>query len=1039
MKIAEVSIRRPVFAAMLILGLVVLGFISLGRLEMKLEPDVDFPFAMVVTELRGASPETVEREVTDVLEEQLNTIESIRSLSSTSSQGLSRVFIELEVGSDIDVKVQEMRDRTAIARPELPIDVEDPVVQKFDLSAVGFLTIALGGDLDPRELADFAENEVKERLQRITGVGGINTVGAREREIRIWLDPLRLTGYGLSIEDVANTLRQENAELASGRIEGSEQEWSVTTQGKAASVEEFGEIAVAERAGRVVRLRDVATVEDGMAERRSIARLNGRPAVTMEIVQQSGTDLVVATKEIRAELDAILETAPAGVEIVIARDYAAIIEDQVSSVLWDMLLAAFLVVSVVLLFLRNWRSTFIASLAIPASIISSFTLLYALDLSLNNMTLMALSLAVGLVIDDAIVVLEGVFRHVEKGKEPFEAALVGSREVGLAVISTTLAVCGVFVPIRFMTSMMGRYFYEFGVTVTVAVVVSSLVALTLTPMLASRFLHGAHEKDGRLFLLLERGLRLLEDGYRALLRPALRHKFVTLLLAFVTVAGGCGVMSTLPVNYYTQDDLSEAELLVKLPVGTPLSVSERTLDRLERAVAAHPFVTGTVSKAGSEVEHVPNELKMNVLLLPKNERSVGIEETFDELRNLAVEAAPELRDLTVTYPQYADGGGGDGFSEIMYAVQGPKLEELERISGILLDRLRADASFADVRTTFETGRPEVTLDIDRGRAADLGLSATSMGRTLRTLLAGEKVGSFEDGGNRYDVRVQVLPEYRDDPGQIELIRVRSASGDLVPITNAAFLRRGDGPVDVRRENRSRMIRVSANGAPGVSLDELTGKIERWGDEIGVAPPYRLEPDGQAESMAEAGADIVFALSLAMVSIYMILASLFNSFTHPLTIMMSAPLSFIGGFMALKIAGMSLDIMSGMGLLVLMGLVMKNGILLIDYTNQLREQGRSRDDAILEAGPVRMRPVLMTSLALIFGLLPMALSNAAGAEFRAPMAVIVIGGLVTSTLLTLVVVPVFYAVIDSTTEGAKRLVGRLRGRSEAPAAPQVEHA
>jgi HAE1 family hydrophobic/amphiphilic exporter-1 len=417
-KIADVSIRRPVFAAMLTLGLVVLGVVSVGRLELKLDPDIDFPFAVVVTELRGASPETVEREVTDILEERLNAIEGVRNLSSTSSQGLSRVFLEFGLQYEIDTKVQEVRDKVALARPLLPIDVEDPVVQKFDLGAIGFMTIVLGGPISRRDLSDFAENEVKERLERIGGVGGVNVIGAREREIRIWLDPLRLTGYGLSIEDVANTLRRENAELASGRIEGAEREWTVTTQGKARSVEEFGEIIVAERQGRTIQLRDVAVVEDGMEDEKSVARFDGEPGVALEIQQQSGSDVVAAARAIRAELELIREQAPAGVSVIVARDYAQIIEQQVYAVFYDMLLAGALVVGVVLCFLRNYRSTFIAGLAIPASVIASFAFLYLFDLSLNNMTLMALSLAIGLVIDDAIVVLESIFRWASRSSPP---------------------------------------------------------------------------------------------------------------------------------------------------------------------------------------------------------------------------------------------------------------------------------------------------------------------------------------------------------------------------------------------------------------------------------------------------------------------------------------------------------------------------------------------------------------------------------------------------------------------------------------------
>ena len=1033
MKLADISIDRPVFAGMLIVSFVALGLVSLGRTELRLEPEIDFPYAYVVTELRGASPETVEREVTDVLEEALNPIEGIKNLSSTSSQGLSRIFIEFAIEYDVDVKAQEVRDKVALARPDLPLDVEAPVVQKFDFDSIGFMTIVLGGNLGPKELADFAEHGIQERIERLSGVGGVALEGAREREVRIWLDPLRLTGYGLSIDDVANTLRAENTELASGRLEGDEQEWSVTTQGKARTVSEFGEMIVAERQGRVIRLRDVAVVEDGLAEQKTIARLNGSPGVALEIVQQSGSDLVAATRLIRQELEEIKATAPAGIEITIARDYARIIEDQVSSVLFDMVLAAALVFIVVLVFLRNYRSTLIASLAIPASVISTFTFLYWLDISLNNMTLMALSLAVGLVIDDAIVVLEGIFRKVEDGHDSVEAARLGAAEVGLAVLATTAAVCAVFVPIRFMTSTMGRYFYEFGVTITAAVGVSMIVAFTLTPMLASKYLRQT-PKEGLFFRLCERGLVALENGYRRVLAFSLRHRPITVVMTVMVVFGGCWVQTTLPVDYFTQDDLSEARISLKMPVGTPLLVTDATVRKIENAVMAHPYVRGVFSSTGSVQEHTPNEAHLDVLLIPKKERDVPIDDTFVDLRAIVNEVVVGAENLSVGHPMYAS-SDGDGMVDLEYDLRGPNLAELERFSAELSARMKAHPGFVDVSTSHETGRPQVTIDIDRGRAAELGISATALGRTLRTLLAGEKVGSFEDGGNRYDVRVQVLPEYRNDPTKLDLIRVRSLRGELVPIANAAHVRQESGPVEIRRSERARVIEVRANTTEALSLEQAEQLVERWGREMEIEAPSALVAGGQSESRAEAAADIGLALGLGMLAIYIILASLFNSLAQPFTIMTSAPLSFIGGFMALKLAGQSIDIMSNMGLLVLMGLVMKNGILLVDYITQLRDEGLPRDEAILKAGPVRMRPVLMTSGALIFGLLPMALSNATGAEFRAPMAWIVIGGLATSTALTLVVVPVVYTLVDGASEGVRSGFGwlgkKLRPRSRTP--------
>ena len=1023
MKISEISIRRPVFAAMLVSGMVVLGLVSVGRLEMQLDPDIEFPYVYVVTELRGASPETVEREVTDILEEQINSIEGIRTLSSVSSQGLSRVSIEFELVYNVDVKAQEVRDKVALARPDLPRDIENPLVQKFDVEAIAFLNVVLGGAVPVRDLSDLAEHEVKERLERIPGVGAVKILGAREREIRIWLDPLRLAGYGLAIQDVADTLRTENAELASGRIEGADLEWSVTTQGKVGSVAEFGELTVAQRGGRMIRLRDVAIVEDGMAEERTIARLNRRPGVALELQRQSGADVVVAARLARAELEHIRADLPPGVEIAVARDYATMIEEQVTSVFRDMVLAAVLVVLVVLMFLRNFRATLIASVAIPSSVIASFTLFLVLDLSLNIMTLIALSLAIGLVIDDAIVVLESIFRRLERGEAPLEAAVKGAQQVGLAVVSTTLAVCGVFVPILFMTSTMGRYFYEFGVAVTVAVCVSTVVALTLTPMLASRALRDV-SKQGAVWRALERGLAGLERAYRVVLAGGLRHCWVTVGLGLAAVAAGCGVASTLPVDFYNSEDTNEATVHVKLPIGTPLETTDRVLRRMEGVVSDHPYVRGVFAVVGSEVQHQPHKGRLDLMLLPKGERAEPLKQTFQELRTLLYTEGPEVEELSVGYPAYGGSdSSGPSLSGLTYSLQGPDLDRLSQYAAQLVGRMQRDPDFTDVHSSFETGRPEITLAIDRGRAADLQVSATAIGRTMRTLLAGEKVGSYEEAGRRYDVRVQVLPDYRDHPSQLGLIRVRSAAGKLIPLTNAVRVRVAEGPVEIRRDSRTREIQIGANPRPGVALGQATAKLELWAAEIGVASPDRLVPIGQVRLMNETGADIIFAFGLALISIYMILASLFNSLTQPFAIMLSAPLSFIGGFIALKLSGLSLDMMSGIGLLVLMGLVMKNGILLIDYTNQLRASGLSRSEAILQAAPVRMRPVLMTSAALIFGMLPMALSDGPGSEFRAPIATIAIGGLTTSTLLTLVVVPVAYSLIEGATERVGQWLSR----------------
>ena len=1032
MRISTISIERPVFAAMLVLGLVVLGLVSAERLDVALNPDVEFPMATVTTQLRGASPETVESEVSDPLESEINTTAGIRNLSSVSSDSFSRIFIEFELGTDVLEKAQEVREKVALARPRLPLDVEEPVVAKLDPMSSPDLSVMLGGSVSLRDLSGLAEHEVAERLERLDGVGNVTLVGARDREIRIWLDPVRLTGYGLSIEDVADSLRRENADLAGGRIESSEREWSVTTAGKIRSVDDFRSMIVAQRGGRLIHLRDVAVIEDGLAEERSIARFNGQTGVSLEVRRQSGANTVAVAQRVRAEVDAIRTSLPAGVTIQIARDTAVYIERSIESIFIDMIYGGLLVVAVVLLFLRNNRSTLIASLAIPASVISSFTFFYALGFTLNSMTLMALSLSVGLVIDDAIVVLESIYRRVERGQPVLEAADRGASQVGLAVISTTLCVCAVFVPIAFMRGMIGVWFFEFGMVVAIAVCVSTLVALTLTPMLASRML-AKKESHGAVYRMFGRALDRLDEVYRQLLGWALRRKGVTVAIAVVSIVGGCGVASTLPFDLFQPGDSGDFGVSARMPIGTPLSATDRVTRRFEAAIARHPEVRALFATVGRTTQHRPNETSIYVGVTPKTERDQSLNEIMSEIRSELHELAPEAERLTVDHMSWGDGGGNS--AALSYSLRGPDLDRLERYANLLLERMRADPVFSDASSSFETGKPEIRLEIDRERAADLGVPAVTIGRTIRALLAGEKVGSFEDGGRRYDVRVQVLPEFRDDPAELELIRVRSLTGELVPIANVAEPRIGEGAVEIHRENRTRQITLFANLTAGQPLGVGTERIEAFGRELGIAPPDELQASGRARSMEEMAQAIGFAFVLAMLATYMILASLFNSFIHPFTIMVSAPLSFIGGFLALKLSGMSLDMMSSIGLLVLMGLVMKNGILLVDYIIQLRAEGRSRDEAVLEAGPVRMRPVLMTTGALVFGLLPVALGASLGSEFRRSMGVITVGGLITSTLLTLVVVPVLYTLLDQLSEWTAHTLRRLLRRHPSEVKPQ----
>jgi HAE1 family hydrophobic/amphiphilic exporter-1 len=705
---------------------------------------------------------------------------------------------------------------------------------------------------------------------------------------------------------------------------------------------------------------------------------------------------------------------------------ARFIESSISSVFKDMIRGGLLVVLVVLLFLRNVRSTLIAGLAIPASVISSFTFFYMFGFTLNTMSLMALSLSIGVVIDDAIVVLEVIYRRIEGGQSRMQAAEDGSNRVFLAVISTTLALCAVFVPIAFMKGNVGQWFFQFGIVMAIAVCVSSLFALTLTPMLASRVL-SADQGKGFLSRKLGSWLDALDRFYGRVLVRTMRHRWLTILLAVTAVMGGVGVAATLPFEFFASEDRGEFMVDIKMPVGTPLQVTDAVSRRTEEVLRADPEVLNTFATIGGGSLQEPNKGSIYVQIPNRLERAYTQNEFTNDLRQRLNAAIQEAEEITVSPIGWVE-GGGFSTKAITYSLQGPDLAALKGYAGQLVERMNADPGFVDVGTSFESGKPEIEIGVDRDVAADLGVPASTIGRTIRTLLAGEEIGSFEEGGERYAVRVQVLPEFRSSPEQLNLINVRSISGQLVPITNVARVEIGDGAVRIERENRQRQISLGANGIPGVTMGELSQSIERWGEEIGIEAPTVLVPSGTAREMADTGKALGFAFVLSLLAIYMVLASLFNSLIHPLTIMSSAPLSFIGAFLALKIAGMPLDMMSGIGLLVLMGLVMKNGILLIDYVNQLRREGMERTEAILTAGPARLRPVLMTAASLVLGLLPSALSNSQGAEFRAPIAVLTIGGMITSTVLTLLVVPVVYDLVDRAVERVAALLSRLTGRA-----------
>lgn len=1019
MTLSDVCIRRPVFAVMLIGGLVVLGLVSMPRLGIDLFPRVEFPIVVVSTVLEGAAPETIEREVSQVLEESINTIEGIRTLTSASMDSLSLVYIEFELEYDIREKAQEVRDKVAAVRGDLPRDIDPPVVDRVDPDAAPILAVMLAGPHSIRALSEYADKRIKTRLERIPGVGSVSLAGDRRREIRIWVDPLRLAGYGLAVDDVITALQQGHVEMPGGRLETGREEWVLKTLGKLTDPEQFGSLVVAERAGRVIHLRDVTTVEDGMAEQRTLSRLNGRPGVSLLVRRQSGENTVAVADAVKAALEELRAELPPGYEMMLAFDSSRFIRSAIHGVFVDMIYGVILASVVVLLFLRNVRSTLIAAISIPSSLVASFTLFYALGFTLNTMTLMALSLSIGMLIDDAIVVLENVYRHMEEGEVGATAASRGTAEIGLAVLSTTLATCAVFVPIAFMSGVVGRFFREFGLVAAFAVLVSMLVALTLTPMLCARYLR-AQTPSGRLWDTLERGYQWLERVYRRRLQWGLAHRGIVVGLALAAVIAGVWVARGVPIDFVIAEDRSEFNVWIKRPLGSGVDQTRDSVAAVEQALRSVPEVRASFATIGAGARKRVNEAQIYVQLVHKSERNRSQKEVMSAVRDVVAKLDLGLQDFAVEEIPFINVAGARN-AELMYAVRGPNIDRLHLYASTLASQMRAAGGFSDVSLSYETGKPEVALDVTRERAAEMGVPVLQIGRTMAALYAGFKAATFESEGERYDVRVQLRPEYRDRLDKLQLVRVRAPSGALVPLPNLVTTRVGSGPVQIDRESRTRSITVYANldGRAAASAD---AEVSRFARDLDLPPGYEFDAVGPSKRLRETTAAVGFAFFLALVAIYMILASQFNSFVHPFTIMLSAPLSFLGAFAAIRLLGHSLDVMGQIAFLMLMGIVMKNGILLVDYTNTLRARGLPLYEAVLEAGPTRMRPVLMTAVSTIFGMLPLALGRGDGSEWRAPMGIVSIGGLAASTLLTLLVVPVVYTLFD---EGGSWLASRLR--------------
>lgn len=1029
--LAEVCVKRPVFATMLILSLVVVGLFSFVSLGVDLFPKIDFPTITITVLNPGASPEEIETEVTEKIEEAVNTISGIDELRSTSIEGISQVFIQFVLEKDVNVAAQEVENRVQTVIPNLPETAQQPTVQKLDTDAAPVLRISLSAPTSLREVTEVAKNRIKERIESVNGVGQITIIGGQERQINVWIDPDKMRSYNVTAAEVSNALRIQNIEFPSGRLDEGQTETSVRTVGKIQKPEEFDNVVVATRGEYQVKIKDLGYTQDGAEEIRSEARLNGQPAVTLIVSKQSGQNTVAVAHEIKERLKEIEPTLPKNFQMRIIGDNSIFIENSLNAIEEHLIVGSILASIVVFLFLWSFRSTFIAALAIPTSIISTFALMYAMDYTLNSITMLALTLMVGIVIDDAIVVLENIYRFVEeKGMDPFQAAIEGTREIGMAVLATTLSLMAVFVPIGFMQGIVGRFMSSFGLTASFAVGVSLIVSFTLTPMLAARLIkRPKHKLVGEEPTEFASGetdepqkerdskytgwFRHVDRVYTWLLTFSMGHRWVIITLCALVFLAIVPLFMFVGKNFLPVDDQSQFEVSVRVPEGYSLGATSQTMERIAVELRKMPGVTDTLVTVGGGQQQVVNAGSIYVKLSEISDRDHSQQEMMAKARELLTNFPPEFR--TAVQQVAAFSGGGFRNANVQFLIAGPDLKKLEEYSAKVMEKMKTIPDAVDVDTTLISGKPEVRLTVDRATAADLGVRVGDVSQALNTLVAGVEATTYNEGSEQYEVRVRALNSYRSDVEGMKRLIVPSTKLGVVSLDRLVKTTEGTGPSSVDRTNRQRQVTLLANTKPGGSATSITSEIDSFVKELNLPPEYRTGYVGQSKELGKSLYYFALAIVLSFVFMYIVLAAQFESFIHPVTILLTLPLSIPFGILSLLIAGQTMNIFSGLGLLLLFGVVKKNAILQIDHTNNLRSQGLSRYEAIIQANRDRLRPILMTTIALVAGMIPLVVSTGAGAGTNRSIGVLVVGGQSLCLLLTLLAVPVFYSLFDDLSE------------------------
>jgi multidrug efflux pump len=1021
MSITEACIKKPVFAWMLMAATIVFGLVAAQRIGISQFPDVDFPTINISVTWEGASPESIESDVVEPIEEAVMQVEGVKSVTSNARQGSGSITVELDLSRNVDLALQDVTTRVSQAQRRLPNDVDPPTISKTNPEDQPIMWIGLSGPFSPQVLSDYANYRIKEKLQTVEGVGEVTLGGSLERNVRIWVDSQKLDAKGLTVTDVIAALNREHVELPAGRIETEGREVNVRVMGEALNLETLRDIIVREQDGATVYLHDVALVEDGFADVRRLGRVDGNPAQGMGIRKQRGANAVAVAKGVHAALDELRKELPEGMQLGVNFDSTRFIEESVHEIEIELLLACLLTALVCWMFLGSFSSTLNVVLAIPMSLLGTVAVIYFLGFTLNTFTLLGLALAVGIVVDDAIMVLENIYRHAESGKDRVRAAREGTAEITFAALAATLAVVAIFIPVVFMKGIIGKFFLQFGVTLCVAVLLSYLEAITLAPARCAQLLKTSREHRGKVGLAVDRGFVKLEGIYGRVLGQVLKRPGWVLLGALVVMAASGFAFRGLQSEFVPSQDQSRLMIRVQTAVGSSLEETNQLFRRAEAFLMSRPEVTRLYAVVGGfGGSSGVNTGNLMVTLVPPDERMSQAE--LQQIVRKELNSYPGMRAVVQDLSQ-AGFTAQRGFP-VEFSVRGSDWDQLVDASMAMRDRLQASGKVVDVDTDYQLGMPELRITPDRARAADLGISVESVATTINALVGGVRVGKYNAGGRRIDVRLRLLADQRSRPEDLSALKVRASTGELVPLSS--LVRQEERPAlqAITRRDRERAISIFANVAPGSSQEEAIALVEQTAKELPGGT--RVVLGGASVAFRESMDSLIFALFLGIGVAYMVLASQFNSFLHPVTVLTILPLSVAGAAFALGATGTTLNIFSMIGLLLLMGIVKKNSIILVDYALQQREQGADAVEAMRRAGPVRLRPILMTSIATMMAAVPAAMALGAGSETRQPMAIAVLGGLSVSTLLSLVVVPAFYVVADRAKQWLhrKRLWGHV---------------